>query len=46
MIGEVALGGKGIVVMPLMKSPRSERIFNLPSPAKDHNKAYTRHLGI
>lgn len=39
IIGEVALGGKGIVVMPRIKSPRSDRIFNLPSPANDHNKA-------
>lgn len=39
IIGEVALGGKGIVVIPRIKSPRSDRIFNLPSPANDHNKA-------
>lgn len=40
------MGGKATVVTDLMNSPMSERTFNFASPAKLHNKAYTKHFGI
>lgn len=45
MMDALVSAGRGTVVTDLIKSPRSDRTFNLASPAKLHSKAYIRHFG-
>ena len=42
---EVALDGKGIVVMLLMNLPKSSLVFSLQSPEKAHKIQKIRYRG-
>lgn len=42
---EVALDGRGIVVMLLMNWPKSSLVFNLQSPEKAHKIQNIRYRG-